>query len=313
MRFFVEPWAPEYGSPVDDAVLAPSTADVDPGVEVEPAAWAPMPPAGEAAGDVLFVDGVRRIDAHVWIDASSDKAGASRHGICASYAAGAVRCRGEARLAHCEVRRRLFTSATGASDVATRFATYAVHTATGDDVEELSLVLQADMAALEGLVAADADSAGMVVLDGPIGRRDFVTDAVGYVKTHRMSYLPPECQRVIADLGPGGRTPLFVIDQHGRSLFSWYVRLPGQPGGARLSGTVRCEMRGDRPVADAAARADEVAATVTRFASRPHREPRAPQNLYPIAGLEAELRRRLGDRDLLYRALRAASAPASSP
>lgn len=306
MRFYVEPWAPEYGSPVDDAALARSTADVDASVEVDPGAWAPLTPSSPPAGDVLFVDGVRRIDAHVWIDAPDP--GAPHHGICASYAAGAVRCDGEARIVHSEVRRRLFTSAAGADDVSTRYATYTVHAATGDDVEGLSLVLQVDMAALEGLVATAAGAADMVVLDGPIGRRDFVDNAVGYVKTHRMSYLPPECARVLADLGPGERTPLFVVAQHGHSLFSWYVRLPGVTGGSPLSATVRCEMAARGPVGDAAVRADVVAATVTRFASRSHREPRAPQNLYPIAGLEAGLRRRLGDRELVYRALRVAAA-----
>ena len=41
-----------------------------------------------------------------------------------------------------------------------------------------------------------------------------------------------------------------------------------------------------------------------RFASVAYKDSRAPQNLYPIAGLERELRRRLGDPRVLYRALR---------
>ena len=44
-----------------------------------------------------------------------------------------------------------------------------------------------------------------------------------------------------------------------------------------------------------------------RFASAAYKDSRAPQNLYPIAGLERELRRRLGDPRLLYRALREAA------
>jgi hypothetical protein len=35
-------------------------------------------------------------------------------------------------------------------------------------------------------------------------------------------------------------------------------------------------------------------------------DPRAPQNLVPIAALERELRHRMGDQRLVYRALRAA-------
>jgi hypothetical protein len=49
-------------------------------------------------------------------------------------------------------------------------------------------------------------------------------------------------------------------------------------------------------------------AVLPRFASAAYKDHRAPQNLYPIAGLERELRRRLGDQRLLYRALRVAAA-----
>jgi hypothetical protein len=57
-------------------------------------------------------------------------------------------------------------------------------------------------------------------------------------------------------------------------------------------------------VPQGAALADRATRTLQRFASEPHKEPRAPQNLYPIAGLERELRRRLGDQQVIYRALR---------
>ena len=49
-------------------------------------------------------------------------------------------------------------------------------------------------------------------------------------------------------------------------------------------------------------------AVLCRYASAEYKDSRAPQNLYPIAGLERELRRRLGDQRLLYRALRVAAA-----
>ena len=54
--------------------------------------------------------------------------------------------------------------------------------------------------------------------------------------------------------------------------------------------------------------ADLSQAMLPRFASAEYKDARAPQNLYPIAGLERELRRRLGDPRLLYRALRVAAA-----
>ena len=53
--------------------------------------------------------------------------------------------------------------------------------------------------------------------------------------------------------------------------------------------------------------ADRVTAVVPAVASEPHIDPRAPQNLVPIAALERELRRRMGDPAIVYRALRAAT------
>jgi hypothetical protein len=44
--------------------------------------------------------------------------------------------------------------------------------------------------------------------------------------------------------------------------------------------------------------------TLGRFASATYKDSRAPQNLYPIGGLERALRHRLSDPQLLYRALR---------
>jgi hypothetical protein len=85
------------------------------------------------------------------------------------------------------------------------------------------------------------------------------------------------------------------------------VRLPGaivHP----LAGVVRCEAAGDLSPESAAALADCSARSLVRFASAAHKDARAPQNLYPIAGLERTLRARLGDQGLLLRALRSAAA-----
>ncbi|MDQ1396546.1 MAG: hypothetical protein QOG64_1805, partial [Acidimicrobiaceae bacterium] len=72
MRFAVEAWAPEYGSAmgVEDE-LAASTAQVDHDVEVPLAEWAPRSPppgAADAVRSVVFSDGVRRVEAQVWVE-----------------------------------------------------------------------------------------------------------------------------------------------------------------------------------------------------------------------------------------------------
>ncbi len=184
-----------------------------------------------------------------------------------------------------------------------------------DDPASIYLAIHGRMTGLEARLAGDLD-AEVVVFDGPLrGRND--PRAVGYVKTQHVRYLPDEVAPILGALGDGERTPIFLIGGaaglQGLSRYSWYLRLPG-PRTQPLAGIVRCELAGLGTVADAVARADLLTAILPRYASEPHKEPRAPQNLYPIAGLEHHLRHRLGDPHLLERALRvtAAALPAQS-
>ena len=145
----------------------------------------------------------------------------------------------------------------------------------------------------------------LVVFDGPLRGRHG-EQAVGYVKTQRVQYLPDALMPVLTGLGDGERTPLFLIGGGGFGRWSCYLRLPG-PRAHPLAGVVRLELPGRGAAVDAAARADLVATTLPHYASEPHKEPRAPQNLYPIAGLEQRLRHLLGDPFVLERALRRAA------
>jgi len=309
VRFAVEGWAPEYGAPIDPGALAEPATPADLGVEVPVEAWAPRPPAPgtTAPASVLFVDGVRRVEARVWVTGEDDRV---HQGICASYASGAVRCDDRAQVVLARVARGLFCPAREAEPVVTRHATFALRPVSGDDLEQLSLSLQRCMGDLEAEVATEvAGTADLVVVDGPLKHGGAAPRAVGYVKTHHVGYLPAELDRVVAALAPGERTPLFVTTSLSWSRYSWYLRLP-RAAGHPWAGVVRCEVAAEGTVAEAAAVADQVTATLPRFASQPHKDPRAPQNLHPIAGLERELRRRLGDPALLYRALRSAAAAA---
>jgi hypothetical protein len=307
MRLTIEPWAPEYGAPFEADVLTPSDAHVDPDVELPSALWQPLDPdaATRPAACVQFVDGVRRIDARVWI--TSDN-GTARIGICASYAAGLTRCERSAEIQHVAVRRGLFGPA-DAPALETRVGCYAPMAVAGDDPEQLSLGIQQRMGELETLVASEsgrgpAEADALIVLDGPLTGRQNIPGAIGYVKTHRVAYLPPAISEVVTRLNPGQRTPIFVT-QTSWSRFSWYIRLPG-PAGHPWAGIIRCEASADQRLERVRLLADQCTRTLPRFASAPHKDPRAPQNLYPIAGLERELRRRLGDPAWIYRALRIA-------
>ena len=68
MRFSVDPWDPSYGTSLDTE-LGASTAEVALDAELAVQRWQPLDPTPgvEAPPTVLFVDGVRRIDAQVWV------------------------------------------------------------------------------------------------------------------------------------------------------------------------------------------------------------------------------------------------------
>jgi hypothetical protein len=324
MRFAVETWAPDYGASVAGAALADSDAEVDLGVECDPTAWAPARPrAGVAAAAcVLFVDGVQRIDARLWITSDQDLGPAgeqagerTRQGVCASWAAGVVRCRDRARVVLTEVRRGVLCPGAPVDPIVTRHGDYRPQPVPDTGGDPIGQALGRARGDLEGRVAVEAmhtagGEAGLLVVDGPLGDRRHVPGAVGYVKTHHVSYLPAALQPIATGLEVGERTPLFAIGDH-RFRYSWYLRLPGAAAHPWW-GIVRCEAAGDLTRAEASDLADRVTATLPRFASQPHNDPRAPQNLHPIAGLERELRRRLGHPVVMDRALRQAARSAAT-
>jgi hypothetical protein len=318
VKFAVDPWSPSYGTSLDTE-LGDSAAPVALDVELPAAEWQPVDPdpASVAPGAVLFVDGVRRVDAQVWVDDGADPEASPA--LCASYAAGVVCCCRDsgAHLLGFHVRRGLFTTAESAGDVVTTAGTYrATRTAGRPDVapaQLLSLALQRELADTELAAAADARTghAGdddLLVIDGPLRGRQHLPRAIGFVKSHRSDYLPPQLGGLVGQLRTGQRTPVFRLGSSWKR-HTWYLRLPCRPG-APWAGIVRVECSADLPAAEAVALAARSQVTLPRFASTEYKDSRAPQNLYPIAGLERELRRRLGEPNLLYRALRRAAAAA---
>jgi hypothetical protein len=299
VRFTVEAWDSDYGAPTD-AELDDASQNVDVSVEVRPEEWRPLLPETDPVEDILFVDGVRRVDATLWIDQPPDFPGFA---LAATYAAGAVRCNGMATIEEADVERGLFTSAP-ASDVDTPVGIYEVKSTKGTTAEELWLGIQQRMGALEASVTRRAGGAELLVVDGPLSHARDIENAVGYIKTQKVQYLPLDLRQVLTSLPAGYRTPLFLTTT-GWSRFSWYLRLANHAGPA--GGLVRCEIDADTTSADAARVATRVSATLPRYASARHKDPRAPQNLYPIGGLERLLRHRLGDKDRAMRALRRAS------
>lgn len=305
--YTVDPWDPGYGVARGDELDGrESSARLDLDVELPASSWRPMSPAGgPLPGSVLFLDGVRRIDARVWVHGDGPE---PLPGVIASLAAGLVRCDGAAQIIDVAVDRGLYAS-TGA-DIVTRHARYTYrHTPGG--LDQLTLGVQRRLGELEvELANAWRQNSNveddLLVVDGPLRGRTHLARTVGYVKTHQKSYLQEAQAEVVASLGPGQRSPVFKMGTSWERM-SWYLRLPGASR-APWSAIVRLECSADLAAQEAVALADVTARMLPRLASAPHKDPRAPQNLVPIGGLERQLRHRLGDAGLLYRSLRGALA-----
>jgi len=149
--------------------------------------------------------------------------------------------------------------------------------------------------------------APLVLVDGPLrlGTEPGDVPLVGVVKRFVRRYLEPEQEVLLGRLRPGERTPLFgLMDQEAELRgYSWYTRLVEmRPPWHDHAGIVRCEVRAGVGLEPAVGLAERVTALLPSYAGRPS-DPRAPQNLAPVAALEEWLKHRMGHRRLVRRAL----------
>lgn len=325
MRFAVDSWDPGYGTSLAIEGPPERVTRVDADVEIPPDRWAPLGPAAVAPPPAtIFVDGVRRVDARVWIS-TARTAGEASMGLSASYAAGAVCCcESGAHFLPPELRRGLFTVDPHASDLKTRHGDYPVVATTLNESQGLALslsaALQRRLTELELIAAVNArghtanhgasDGTELLVVDGPVRGREHLPRVLGFIKSHQIAYLERTQHILVGALRPGERTPVFLIGGSW-DRFSWYLRLPG-PASHPWSGVARLECAANMTAAEVIDLARLSQVVLPRFASAEFKDSRAPQNLYPVGALEAELRRRLGHPGLLYRALRQAAANANS-
>jgi len=305
----LDPWAAEYEASIqigDD--VEPASVDLT----VERGEWAAVrPEARKAAPRLAFVDGVRRIEHRILVGEGGT---GIVYGLLGSFGVGAVLVDGSARVGHEATGRVIVTGGGLAADP------FLAHVAGGSPlrfdprteaendpaapVQGLQKAMRQSEAGLAERLAAEVD---VVFLDGPL---TFLTTnaagpVVGFIKRQVRTYLDPQAHALLPRLETGERTPLFLIA--GRDpRYSWYLRIAkGRPIESSLTGVVRLEAPAARGQGEARALADLSARELPRFASDAARDPRAPQNLYPIGGLEARLKHRLGDATVVRRAIEA--------
>jgi hypothetical protein len=310
-RFFADPWAVSYGTAFDveaeDPEDEPAGAPPDPFVETDDwtrGIW-PAPVTRPAA--IAFVDGVQRIE--MW--------GRVPHGdllleaALASVAVGASVCTDRSAEVTFEPPSRVLAVGSSASVDSLRVTaghqslTFEAETSQRlgrDGVNDAIRKRRSEMerALAERLTSKDT----LVVLDGRLsfdpGR---ATPVVGFAKTIHRFYLEEPERSLIFKLQACQRTPVFRISYGDTTRYSWYLRLPNtRPIHHALAGVVRLETPeiGER---DAIALANLTAYHLPSFASKPQHDPRAPQNLLPVGGLERRLRHEMGDAAFLRRAI----------
>jgi hypothetical protein len=301
MSIHVEPWAPEYGSPLEiDDELGFDPEDIDDDAEFA-GPWKPIRRQVDPVPVVAFVDGVRRPDARLALD---DGPGAPVPGLCGSYGVGAVLWHTDGTPAefHQLIVERIVVCGDGQNIQLPAVGPgieYRPMSVPGRATRLLIESFHNAMRVAEADLAEDLARGGyFVVADGPLNRLTPVPQ-VGMIKSHRTSYLPESRNHIIGDLAAGQRSPIFGIPNYER--YSWYLRLADVLGGHSWSGVVRCEVSAAHGIEAATNFADLTTALLPETASERHRDARAPQNLVPIAGLERELRRRLGVSPFLQR------------
>jgi hypothetical protein len=304
----LDPWAAEYEGSIQ---LGEEDEAVAVDIRVEAAAWAAIrPPAAPPPRRIGFVDGVRRIEHRLLIGDGERTV----FGLLGSFGVGAVLVDGVARVEHETIGRVAVAGGglkleafeapiDGRGALVFEPRSEAENTPVAP-VDGLQKAMRHTEAGLAERLSSEVD---VVFLDGPL---TFLTAAaggrvVGFVKRLLRNYLDPSAHALLPRLEVGERTPLFLIP--GREpRYAWYVRIArGRPIESALTGVVRLEAKAARGLEEAKTLADLSAREMKRFASDAMRDPRAPQNLFPIGGLEARLKHLLGDPAVVRRAVEA--------
>ena len=304
-RLRLDPWTAEYEGPVQLGDEEPA-GRVD--LQVETRSWGAVQPGpAPLPRRAAFVDGVRRVELRLLIEDGPRTV----FGLLGSFGVGAVEVGERAAVGHDVVGRAAIAGGGLAIEpldvfVGDRLVRFVPETVPENTpvapLDALQAAMRRSEAALAERLAPERD---VVFLDGPLS---YVTQAygplVGYVKRLLQNYLEPEPAALLRRLEVGERTPVFLIEGARAARYSWYLRIGrGRVVDTALAGVVRLETSGALDLARVTALADLSARYVPRFASDPARDSRAPQNLYPIGGLEARLRHLLGDPLLLRRAI----------
>ncbi len=316
LRF--DPWTADF----DGAYLADQgAASLQPvklDVELAAEEWRPLSAEScEPWDTLLFVDGSRRMEAHVHLE---DDAGLHAHGGLGTTAVGAVSVRRGRRAEFVPDLRigRWCLLGSGQQHGAVELLAregwladlrYEPEVVADSDPGSIMQALQTRMRLEEGMLASalvTAEPEALVICDGPLPLTGPRHALLGYTKTTSVQRLGEPQLAVARGLAAGERTPIYLVGDGNHRYFEWVLRLRDPaPWYYSLAGTVRLQLAAQadstQPGAFVRRVADWSCLELPRFSSLAHQDPRAPQQLLPVRALEAELKRRMGDSVLLRR------------
>jgi len=317
MRIVLDPWGGDYGSQVATSHEVDTEETVVQTLEDEgeECPWKPINPAPTSLPpETVVVDGVMRSDASGMVEDGERRALA----LFGSFAAGAVAINSQVRIVEDSVKRLFIAGGNWPTpeDVevpAGRSARlcYQGLSSKADTFDDLRETLVNEMRRAEAQVAeALSGPEKLVLADGSLKFFSGASSVVGVIKTIHKLYLPPKRATILGRLKEGQRTPFFCIESKrkhtGYKILTCYLRLTApQPIEISFAGLVRLEVNpSQREHGDVSDLFHQAAVKVRELASRAPKDPRAPQNLIPIGGLERQLRHKLGDAQLVLRGIK---------
>jgi hypothetical protein len=331
----LDPWSSDYGSSLlaseesEEALL--TRVKVDCSVEMSEKNWRPVDCNEgivlEEPSRVAFVDGVRRIECNLVFEGGVG----FRYGAFGSFAAGGVVVtqgrlnKMSESLAVCAVKRYVMApedvEASENPELSVNFpmgssVKVCVYRIAGQVPTESVIAIQHLMREEEAVVCrelAAKQAADLLIADGPLNLALLKHSVVGFIKSFHNLYVSYSLCPVLTQLRPGERTPIFLIEPRNKKdsmrRYSCYARISARcPQDSSLAGLGRFEVSTEMGFGEAQRLLSLCAKVVPRFGSQYGRDPRAPQNLFPLGALEHELRRRLGSPEILRRVFQAALA-----
>jgi uncharacterized protein len=313
MKLRLDPWATEYNTAYYADEVAQATPDhIDPYVETQD--WKAITPLPNDLTweKLLFIDGSRRIEARLLLEDDQEHLA---FGAMGTYAVGVVNCcpkqSRQASIYETHVKRICALSSGHTMDnffiaplgKQLGVLEYEVVSSNYREAEAVVMKLQEVMLEEESRIASclAQEENTLIICDGQRPHLSKDANVIGYLKTIHDTRLSREHLAIVRLLEQGQRSPIYQINVKDSFYFEWFLRLRDpRPWFYSLAGMVRIQAYGT-VLCEVLELANWTCHTLPKFASKQHQDPRAPQQLLPIRALESELKRRMGNPQIIRR------------